>query len=245
MSSYRDILYRDYSASFGGQKALDASVQHAQYAATYDAALPADRGIAIADLGCGKGEWLGWMAANGFSKLTGVDLSPSDLAIARQGDPGRTWVQENVIPFLESQPGAFDLLHAKDIVEHFTKDEVIRFLTAAHAALRPGGELWLLTFNAQSPLSAAIRYGDFTHEIGLTPASMAQCLRACGFQQVSVRGHHYCSQTGSGRVRHWLGKLLFNAAQLALKIRHGGPGTDGEVELHSTKPDLFARAVKR
>ena len=50
MSSYRDILYRDYSATFGGQKALDAGVQHAQYEATYDA-LPSGRDAAIADLG--------------------------------------------------------------------------------------------------------------------------------------------------------------------------------------------------
>lgn len=242
MSSYRDILYRDYSASFGGQKALDAGVQHAQYAATYDSHLPADRGITIADLGCGKGEWLGWMAANGFSKLTGVDLSPSDLAIARQGDPTRTWVEENVISFLESKNNAFDLLHAKDIVEHFTKDEFIRFLTAAHAALRPGGTLWLLTFNAQSPLSAAIRYGDFTHEIGLTPASMAQCLRACGFIQISVQGHHYCSQSRSGKVRRVLGRIVFRLARVLLKVRHGSNPDAGEVDLHCTQPDIFTRA---
>lgn len=242
MSSYRDILYRDYSASFGGQKALDAGVQHAQYAATYDNHLPADRGIAIADLGCGKGEWLEWMASNGFSKLTGVDLSPSDLAIARQGNPSRTWVEENVITFLESKSNAFDLLHAKDIVEHFTKDEFIRFLAAAQAALRPGGELWLLTFNAQSPLSAATRYGDFTHEIGLTPASMAQCLRACGFGQISVQGFHYCSQSRGGKVRRVLGGIVFRLARLLLKIRHGGKADSGEVDLHSTEPDIFTRA---
>lgn len=241
MSDYRTILYRDYSASFGGLKALDAVVQHAQYAATYKN-LPQNRAVAVADLGCGKGEWLGWMASQGFSNLTGVDLSPSDLAIAREGQPAGLWVEENVITFLESQTAAFDLLHAKDIVEHFTKDEFIRFLSAAHAALRPGGELVLLTFNAQSPLSAAIRYGDFTHEIGLTPASMAQCLRACGFTAIAVQGHHYCSSAGSGRVRLFLGKLLFKAAKLVLKIRHGGSSSDGEVELHSTLPDLFTRA---
>lgn len=242
MSSYRDILYRDYSASFGGQKVLDAGVQHAQYAATYDSHLPADRGITIADLGCGKGEWLGWMASNGFSKLTGVDLSTSDLAIARQGNPSRNWVEENVITFLESQNSTFDLLHAKDIVEHFTKDEFIRFLAAAQAALRPGGQLWLLTFNAQSPLSAATRYGDFTHEIGLTPASMAQCLRACGFVQISVQGHHYCSPSRSGKIRGLLGRLVYRLSRLLLKVRHGGGGVDGEVDLHCTQPDIFTRA---
>ena len=243
MSTYRDILYRDYSTSFGAQKHLDASVQHAQYAATYNA-LPSNRGAVIADLGCGKGEWLGWMAAKGFSKLTGVDLSPADLAIARHSDPSRTWIQDSVITFLESHTAAFDLLHAKDIIEHFTKDEFLRFLTAAKTALKPGGELWLLTFNAQSPLASAIRYGDFTHEIGLTPASMAQCLRACGFTHISVQGRHYCSSSSSGRMRHLLGAIIFKLTRILLKIRHGGESKERAIDLHCTQPDLFTMAVK-
>lgn len=243
MSNYRDILYCDYSASCGGQKVLDAAVQHAQYAATYDA-LPSNRDTAIADLGCGKGEWLAWMAAKGFSKLTGVDLSPADLAIARRNEPARTWVEGNVITFLESQTAVFDLLHAKDIIEHFTKDEFVRFLLAAKNALKPGGELWLLTFNAQSPLSSAIRYGDFTHEIGLTPASMAQCLRACGFSHISVQGRHYCSSSQSGQIRRILGKIVFQFARLLLKIRHGDAPKERAIDLHCTQPDLFTMAVK-
>jgi len=243
MSSYRDILYRDYSASFGGQKTLDASVQHAQYEATYDA-LPSNRDAVIADLGCGKGEWLGWMAAKGFSKLTGVDLSPADLAIARQNDSSRTWIEQNVIAFLESQNAAFDLLHAKDIIEHFTKDEFIRFLSAARNALKSGGELWLLTFNAQSPLSAAIRYGDFTHEIGLTPASMAQCLRACGFSHISVQGRHYCSSSAGGQARRIMGEVIFGLSRLLLKIRHGGAAKERGIDLHCTQPDLLTMACK-
>ena len=243
MSSYRDLLYRDYSASFAGQKVMDAGVQHAQYEATYDA-LPQSREAVIADLGCGKGEWLGWMAGKGYHQLTGVDLSPADLAVARQNAPERNWVEENVITFLEGKSAEYQLIHAKDIIEHFTKDEFIRFLMAAKGALKPGGELWLLTFNAQSPLSAAIRYGDFTHELGLTPASLAQCLRACGFAHLSVQGRHYCSQSKSGRMRRLLGWAVFRAARLVLKIRHGEAARERGVDLHCTEPDLFAMACK-
>jgi SAM-dependent methyltransferase len=241
MSSYRDILYRNYSASFEGQKALHANMQHAQYEATY-AHLPSDRSSSIVDLGCGKGEWMAWISSKGFTQLTGVDLSPSDLAIARQNAPDRKWVEENVITFLESHDAAFDLLHAKDIIEHFTKDEFIRFLSAAKNALKPGGELWMLTFNAQSPMSSATRYGDFTHEIGLTPASMAQCLRACGFMSVLVRGGHYCSGSVGGRLRRLLGRLFFGFASLLLRVRHGNGTQNASVDLHSTLPDLFCRA---
>lgn len=240
MSNYRDLLYRDYSSAFGEQKNYDAATQHAQYDAGYDR-LPAQKDAAIADLGCGKGEWLGWLHSKGYSNLTGVDLSPSDLGFARQQRPAGTWIEQNVIAFLESRPATFDLLHAKDIVEHFTKDEFLRFLTAAKHALKPGGELWLLTFNAQSPLASATRYGDLTHELGLTPGSMAQGMRACGFTRISVQGRHYCSASRSGRMRRLLGRMLYRSARLMLKVRHGTVGSSREIDFLSAEPDLFGR----
>lgn len=243
MSSYRDILYRNYSASFEGQKALDVGMQHEQYEATYPA-LPADPGSSIVDLGCGKGEWIAWVASKGFTSLTGVDLSPSDLAIARSHGSGHVWVEENVISFLESHTEAFDLLHAKDIIEHFTKDEFIRFLTAARNALKPGGRLWMLTFNAQSPLSSVTRYGDFTHETGHTPSSLAQCLRACGFAAVLVSGLHYCSPSLGGRLRAMLGMLVYGCCRVLIQLRHGkGPLTPG-IDRMTAMPDLLVEAVK-
>ncbi len=243
MSSYRDVLYCDYSATFGGQKALDASVQHAQYEATYDA-LPSSRDTAIADLGCGKGEWIAWVASKGFTTLTGVDLSPADLAIARQNDSTRTWVEQNVIIWLESQTAAFDLLHAKDIIEHLTKDEFIRFLTAAKNALKPGGKLWMLTFNAQSPMSSVTRYGDFTHETGHTPGSLAQCLLATGFAEIHISGRHYCSSSLGGRLRALLGVAVYGCCRLLIQLRHGkGPLTPG-IDRMTARPDLFVEAIK-
>jgi len=242
MSLSRDILYRNYSGSFGEQKGYDATIQHAQYAVTYPA-LPADRGLSIADLGCGKGEWLGWLAAKGFTRLTGVDGSDSDLTIAANHGPQKAhWVQGEASQFLEAHAGSFDLLHAKDVIEHMTKDEFIRFLLAAHQALRPGGRLWLMTFNAQSPLSAATRYGDFTHETGYTPASLAQCLRACGFTRLNITGRHYCSSSLGGRLRAVLGALFYRACRVILKLRHGGGGDAEGVDLHTTLPDVFVEA---
>lgn len=240
MSLYREVLYKNYSAAFAGGKRHDPSVQHAQYAATCPP-LPRDDDCVVADLGCGHGEWLGWLAAQGFHNLVGVDGSEADLASARQHGPQcAQWVQADVTTFLQQNPRGFDLLHAKDVVEHMTKDEFIAFLQAARAALRPGGRLWIFTFNAQSPLSAATRYGDFTHESGFTPSSLAQCLRACGFVEVAVAGRHYCSRTLGGRVRAVLSRVVFGAARVLLKLRHGsGAGSSG-VDQFTALPDVFA-----
>jgi len=242
MSLHRDVLYRNYSAAFSVQKTYVPAVQHDQYEVTYPP-LPEDKEAKIADLGCGKGEWLSWLSSRGYKNLTGVDGSEADLFIARTHDrSGVSWEQADITIHLEAHSGTYDLLHAKDVIEHMTKDEFIRFLLAAHKALKPGGRLWLLTFNAQSPLSTATRYGDFTHESGHTPASLAQCFRACGFAGVQVSGRHYCSKSPGGRARAFLGALFYRACRVILQLRHGSGSGSAEVDLHTTLPDLFAEA---
>ena len=154
--SYRDILYANYSASFGEGKAFDPAVQFAQYEAVYGRPTM-DSGAVILDVGCGKGEWLAWMKQQGFTRLAGVDGSASDLGHSQ------SWLQDvelhqgDAHSFLRARAGTFDLIHGKDVAEHMTKDEFISFLQLAHQALRPGGQLWLMTFNAQAPLASATR----------------------------------------------------------------------------------------
>lgn len=235
--NYRDTLYGNYSASFGEAKAFEPGVQFPQYEVTYPVSA-LSRDASILDVGCGKGEWLAWMMSKGFRSLTGVDGAPSDLKIASGLVPNADCRESFASPFLASQSNAFDLIHAKDVAEHMTKNEFIEFLQLSYQALRPNGQLWLLTFNAQAPLAGATRYGDFTHESGLTPRSAAQCLRACGFSQIEVRGLHYCSSSISGRLRHLLSLPVSSIARLMLKLRHGGGGESG-IDVFCSTPDLF------
>jgi SAM-dependent methyltransferase len=96
----------------------------------------------------------------------------------------------DLLAFLRARPQRFDLLTGLDIVEHFTKDEVLEFLDACRGALRPGGRLVLQTPNGESPFGGAVRYGDFTHETCFTPALLAQLLELTGFTAVECRECH-------------------------------------------------------
>ena len=235
---YRQRLYADYSANFGGAKPLNPEVQFRQFERCYEGRLPAKESR-IGDLGCGRGEWLAWLRGKGFAQLWGVDGSPSDAAVARSQNPGVEVVEGGICEALQSKPGQFDLLHAKDVIEHLRRDELLDFLDACRAALEPGGQLWLLTFNAQSPLASATRYGDLTHEIGLTPTSMRQLLAAGGFVVESVQGIHVCPRTLGGRARSVVWRAFAACARLLLRARHGGAQDQG-VDTFSPDPDLFA-----
>jgi 2-polyprenyl-3-methyl-5-hydroxy-6-metoxy-1,4-benzoquinol methylase len=236
MPDFRELLYRDYSASFGTVKTYDRALAFRMFErAGRRPNLPRD--TPIADIGCGKGEWLAWLQSHGFTNVRGFDVSAAELAFA-EGVPVECGEVTRTLA-AAAWRGNFGLIHAKDLIEHLTKQEVVDFLLASHAALRPGGLLWLSTFNAQSPFSTATRYGDFTHESGFTPTSLAQVLRATGFAVEEIAGLHVCPRTMGGRVRQALWRLISPPARLLLRARHGGHGEPG-VESFSVAPDLFA-----
>jgi cyclopropane fatty-acyl-phospholipid synthase-like methyltransferase len=240
MAHYREILYRNYSATFGSAKNYDPDLALDMYELGAD--LPdLAKDAPIADIGCGKGEWLSWMQSHGFTQLRGFDISAGELSYAKDvpvecGD---------VLTTLASPKwsGHFALIHAKDLIEHLTKQETIDFLLVSHAALREGGLLLLSTFNGQSMFSTATRYGDFTHEGALTPSSMAQVLRATGFAVEQIRGTHHCPNTARGFARKWLWRGISVFARLVLRCRHGG-SAQASIDTFSVDPDLFALARK-
>lgn len=203
----------------------------------------------IADLGCGRGEWLEWLYSLGYEKLVGIDMAASELEKLSQSSQGQNiaWQEGEVSTVLKDPANiaTFDLLHAKDLFEHFDKNEAVDFLQSAYHALRPNGELWIMTFNAQSPLSTATRYGDFTHENAITPNSLAQVLRATGFEIVSVKGFHPYPAGLKGLTRHLLFSFFAKTSQLLIKLRHGGGHSDGKVDSYSCATDVFAIAKKR
>ena len=147
--------------------------------------LPESKGARIVDLACGGGKLLHFFVVHGYQRVEGVDISPDQVALSRQVTANVT--QANVIEFLEANPSQFDLITGFDIVKHFYKDEAMRFLDAAYAALKPAGRLILQTCNADTPWASEHRYGDFTHELGFNSNSLGRLLRLTGFDRVEAR----------------------------------------------------------
>ncbi len=187
--TYRDRIYESYASNFqdlapqfdvAASRAWGRAYRH--YLRRW---LPASREAAILDVACGGGRLLHFFKEQGYTRLEGVDLSPEQVALARQVVPDV--VEENAIDFLERNAGAFDLITGLDIIEHLHKPEVLRFLDAAFRALRAGGRLILQTPNADSPWGTMLRYGDFTHEVCFNPNALGRLLRLAGFDGIESR----------------------------------------------------------
>lgn len=94
----------------------------------------------ICDLGCGNGHISGRLANAGF-EVTGVDASPSGIAIARRAYPNVEFVEALIDRQLNL--GQFDLVVSSDVIEHMYRPSDL--LEAAWALLKPGGQILLGT----------------------------------------------------------------------------------------------------
>jgi SAM-dependent methyltransferase len=188
-SEYRSRIYADYATRFQDATGVFDQAGSRRWGKAYDYYLsgwfPEDKGAAIVDLACGGGKLLHFLKDRGYQRIQGVDISPEQARLARQVIPD---VEElDVLDFLAGQRGGFDLILGLDIIEHFHKDEALRFLDSCSAALKPGGRLVLQTANAYSPWGTVHRYGDFTHEICFTPDSISRLMSLCGLRDISTR----------------------------------------------------------
>lgn len=233
---WRKTMYGNYSAHFDSQSSSGDIVQFNQFNLIYGNALATAPEGPVLDLGCGQGEWLEWMRQKGYPHLCGVDLSAEDLQVA--ANRGFEVHHSHVSDFLNGHENRFAMIHAKDLIEHLDKNELVELGQAALKALLPGGLFVASTFNAQAPLSSTTRYGDFTHEFGFTRSSISQWLLACGFGSVFSKGYHACPLSLKGRVRKMAYRLIAAVCELIVTLRHGNSGNT------SCLPDLLVVATK-
>ena len=184
LSSLRDRLYESYATQHSGTGSVDAT--RLIYLRDIRPLLPAPAAGPVADIGCGSGQLVRCMLADGYDAW-GIDVSPEQVALARGA--GLTQVQAgDYLRLLQEHPGNLAAVTATDLLEHLTKTEVLATFDAVAAALRPGGRFIARVPNAVSPFGGHVRYGDFTHETWFTARSVRQLALAAGLDTVAVIG---------------------------------------------------------
>jgi 2-polyprenyl-3-methyl-5-hydroxy-6-metoxy-1,4-benzoquinol methylase len=228
MANYRDRIYEKYSSGFQDKGPVFDAIAACRWGKGYDWYfrnwLPTDKDAHIVDLACGAGSLLHFFRERSYANVAGVDISPEQVALSRQvaGDV----TQANVLNFLQDHQGAFDLITALDLVEHFHKDEVFTFLDGCFSALRPGGRLIVQTPNADAPWAASTRYGDFTHEVCFQSNSLGRLMRLIGFVNVAGReqGPIPRGYSVASSLRFILWRFIRRSLQLYNIVETGGPG---------------------
>ncbi len=228
-ADYRQRLYQNYATLVMRTSGTFDEAAADRWGKAYDhylrGWLPADRNAAVLDVACGAGKLLHFFKRRGYNHLTGVDISPEQVARARQVIPDI--VQGDVLTFLESHDSRFDLITGLDIIEHLDKPTVVRFFDACFKALRPGGRLILETVNADTPMALPILYGDFTHESCFCPQTLVSLMTMTGFSQTEIRetGPIPSGYSLNSSLRYLAWQVLRAGRILANIIETGGKGS--------------------
>jgi SAM-dependent methyltransferase len=204
-------LYRRYTSTVALPDGADARAlvawSRGYFAAHVVPHLPADRSAVIGEIGCGWGRYLAALAALGYARAEGVDVSPEQVAYAREHLRLTNVAQGDAVAWLGERRGRFDALLALDVLEHLDTDALVAVMEAAREALRPGGVVVVQAPNALAPLSP-LRYADLTHARAFTAGSLAQLFRAAG---LTPRAFHEAAPHGRGPAAT-LRRLVWKAA---------------------------------
>ena len=104
-----------------------------------------DKKSKVLDIGCGAGFLTNFLAEHGH-EVTGIDLSPQSLELAKEKDATKQVSYEIAdathLPF---DAASFDVVCAMDLLEHVNHPGAV--IAEASRVLRPGGLFFFHTFN--------------------------------------------------------------------------------------------------
>lgn len=109
----------------------------------------------ILDVGCGHGEFLQLLRAAGHEAV-GIDIDPGMVKACL--DQGLTAFEADALEWLPTQEAAFDGIFSSNVIEHLDVPQVVAFVRACYAALRPGG---LVLFAVPNPESLVVQLNEF------------------------------------------------------------------------------------
>lgn len=171
-------LYVDFEEAFRGS---EEEIRRRQGA---DAALFRGAPGPVADLGCGRGEFLEALRAAGIPAL-GCDVNP--VMAARAREKGLTVERADLFEWLASQrDGSLGGVTAYQVVEHLPASRLFDLVELVAAKLAPGGVVLFETVNPESAYAMKWFWMDLTHVRPVPAPSLARLLSASGFADVRI-----------------------------------------------------------
>jgi 2-polyprenyl-6-hydroxyphenyl methylase/3-demethylubiquinone-9 3-methyltransferase len=157
----------------------------------------------VADIGCGGGILTESLASAG-AKVTGIDMAPGPLTVARlhalESGSSATYTQSTAEALRDSAPATFDAVTCLEMLEHVP--DVGSVVQACADLTRPGGEVVFSTINRTAAAYLLVVIGAEyvmnllprgTHDYArfIRPAELSKHARAAGLEVHDISGMHY------------------------------------------------------
>jgi SAM-dependent methyltransferase len=106
------------------------------------------------DFGCGAGNYAIYLASKGF-EVTGVDISPTAIRIARESAEKKgvkcDFVVADVLGDLKEVRGVFDFAYDWELLHHLFPEQRIQYVKNVYGKLNPEGQYLSLCFSEKDP----------------------------------------------------------------------------------------------
>lgn len=210
--NYRKKLYSNYiskhtSHLYGDMSLESIKWQFPVWDKYYGKHLPNDKNVNILEIGCGSGGFLYYLKKLGYTNSFGIDISAEQIESAKK--VGITDVEQiDLQTFLSRKKDCYAVIVARDILEHFKKEEVLNVLKLVYIGLQENGIFIMQSPNGESPFGRRYLYGDFTHEIAFTRNSLSQILRITGFRKIDFYSTGPVVHGIKSAVRYVLWKII-------------------------------------
>jgi SAM-dependent methyltransferase len=171
-------LYVDFEEHFRGSEEEIRSRQASDAARFRGASLP------VADLGCGRGEFLEALKAVGVQGI-GCDANP--VMVARAKEKNLAVDAGDLFTWLGGRSdGSLAGVTAFQVVEHLFPASLFDLVELVVRKLAPGGRVLFETVNPESVYAMRWFWMDLTHVRPVPAPSLSQLLRASGLKDVTV-----------------------------------------------------------
>ena len=139
----------------------------------------------VLDIGCGRGEMLRDLGANGIA-ARGIDLSAESVAYCRS--QGMDAVQADLYQYLpQLADGELDGIYCSQVVEHLPPLRLAEMIRLCGAKLRRDGVIAIETPNPEClAIFATHFYLDPTHSKPVPPSLLAFYLEEAGFGRIAI-----------------------------------------------------------
>lgn len=223
--NYRDKFYSKYISThashlYGEVSLGDIKRQFLAWQKYFGKFLPEDKNVEILDVGCGSGGFVYWLQQIGYQNSEGIDISEEQVKAAQKLGI-KNIKQTDIKTFLQNKKEVYDLIFARDLLEHFSKEEILDVLDAIFSSLKKDGVFVVQAVNAENLLWGRLRHGDFTHELALTKESALQVFRVAGFKDVEIYSQPPIIHGLKSFIRYYLWKCIEHCLRFYLLIETG------------------------
>jgi SAM-dependent methyltransferase len=201
MTSLHSRLLSDYATLQGKQKSpstREASIRRLQRLLAPH--LPSSRQSAL-DLGAGQGELVEALQRLGFSFVSGVELSISQVKEAQAHGCNAVFLDDGLANLRSLPDQSLDLVCCFDVFEHLSHTLCASWFDQIHRVLRPDGHLIGHVPNGLSPFCGAVYFGDLTHRWCPVPESIRVFCRISGLQWIGAYENIGASTGMKGKFR--------------------------------------------